>query len=86
MARADGEVVARAFSLPAGWGGHMLYVQETALKAYCASRGGESGWIVWGERGFMSAGTREPPTWLTKVRQAGADRFSRVVSLADLSG
>jgi hypothetical protein len=67
------------------WNGHLLYVRQDLLEAYLAERGGEWGWIAWGEREMFSSERRsEPPEWLGEVRRAGDDRFYRVTTLAEL--
>lgn len=70
------------------WQGHLLYVREDLLEAYCAERGGEWGWIVWGEREvfYSDIAREEQPEWLGEVRREGFDRFHRVVALSELHG
>jgi hypothetical protein len=70
-----------------GWRGHLLYVREDLLKTYVTARGGDWGWVVWGEREmFPAEWSSEPPDWLAEVRSSGQDRFHRVTSLAQLEG
>jgi hypothetical protein len=83
-----GEPVARATAVrEEGWRGHLLLAREDVLKAYCRERGGEWGWIVWGEREVHlpePASFSDVPPWMREVRLQGLDRFSRVASLAGL--
>ena len=83
----DGQLAAKSLALTdPGWHGHVLYIREDLLEAYCAERGGEWGWIVWGEREvFYSDKSLEgQPAWLGEVRRQGLDRFNRVASLPHL--
>jgi hypothetical protein len=84
----DGQLAARSLALDTpGREGHVLYVREDLLEAYCEEGGGDWGWIVWGEREIFPADRdAEPPAWLAEVRRQGLDRFHRVSSLAELRG
>jgi hypothetical protein len=84
----DGSPAARASTIREdGWSGHLLWVREDLLEAYCRERGGEWGWIVWGEREVRlpePASFADVPDWMREVKQQDLDRFSRVASLAEL--
>ncbi|HEX5982648.1 MAG TPA: hypothetical protein VFY69_00430, partial [Solirubrobacterales bacterium] len=71
-----------------GWSGHLLYLREDLLRAYCAERGGDWGWIVWGERTVRFSERKEEavPDWVPPLRASGGGRFSRSMSLSLLSG
>lgn len=88
----DGEAAVRALGLSLsedGWRGHVLWAREDLVEAYCRERGGDWGWIVWGEREVHppepGAG-HDLPDWMVEVRRNGLDRFDLVTSLAELQG
>ena len=65
---ADGRPAAKTVSPRGidGWTGSILYVREDLLRAYCSERGGEWGWLVWGERQLLQTsdpdgGSISPP-------------------------
>jgi hypothetical protein len=83
-----GELAAQALAVrQEGWRGHLLYAREDLLADYCRERGGEWGWICWGDREVHTPEAvtfSELPAWIGEVRRQGFDRFSRMVSLDEL--
>lgn len=84
---AEGRLAARSLVLRSPpWHGHLLWVREEVLEAYCRERCGQWGWVAWGEREvwYPEIDSDQLPAWLGEVRRQGLDRFSRVASLAEL--
>jgi hypothetical protein len=65
-----------------GWTGSVLYVREDLLRAYCSERGGEWGWLVWGERQLLQ--TSDPHEAPLSAPQVGP-RFLADMSLDEAS-
>jgi hypothetical protein len=69
-----------------GWSGRVLYARKDLIERYCAVRGGEWGWISWGERQLLGESRQgeAPPNWLQVTQRQGKHRFSRIIGLKEL--
>ena len=82
----EGKRVSVTLSAPPDFkSGHLLYVREDLVRAYCDNNGYVLVWIVWGERGVrLTESPVELPEWLREVYANRCHIWRRVTTLSEI--
>jgi hypothetical protein len=76
-----GNVASISLTAPAGFGGNLLYLRESALNDYAAGR--ELVWWCWGERQIDALASAQPD-WVVDIYRRRANAWQEVKRLADM--